>query len=179
MRRVDAGKRLRQDVGIHLNTLMMNRTSNKKVIPELKVVFAKGGPRAAIAFLNSLTSHRFTSLYRFDGEMLRNAIFYDRENPELDHCEDIPVLASFCVFVRDSGATFKTRDARHDVRLNNHPKQNTIQSYCGVPLLNPQGKMFGTICHFDFKPGHIEDLDVELLEYMATLLLRSQPEQPV
>ncbi|MEO6035404.1 MAG: hypothetical protein ABIQ35_09135 [Verrucomicrobiota bacterium] len=30
--------------------------------------------------------------------------------------------------------------------------------------------MFGTICHFDCKPGRIADLDVELLEYMAALL---------
>ncbi|MDZ4815732.1 MAG: hypothetical protein SGI71_05650, partial [Verrucomicrobiota bacterium] len=29
--------------------------------------------------------------------------------------------------------------------------------------------LFGTICHFDFKPGRIDDLDVELLEYMASL----------
>ncbi len=101
--------------------------------------------------------------------MLRNAIFYDRENPELDSCEDIPVLASYCVFVRDSGAPFLTKNARHDVRLDNHLKQNTVQSYCGVPLINREGHMFGTICHFDFKPGRIDDLDVELLEYMASL----------
>lgn len=155
----------------------MNRTSNASALPELKEVFAKSGVRAALIFLNSLTPQRFTSLYRFDREILQNLTFYDRECPELDRCEDIPVLASYCVFVRDSGALFKVTDAPKDERVNLHPKQNVVKAYCGVPLLNPDGTMFGTICHFDFKPGRIEDLDVELLEYMATLLRRDPVEQ--
>ena len=148
----------------------MTRNSNESALPELKKVFANGGPRAAIAFLNSLTDHRFTSLYRFDGEMLRNITFYDRERHELDICEDIPVMASYCVFVRNSGTMFTTAEAQHDDQLQNHPKQSTVQSYCGVPLLDGEGKLFGSICHFDFKPGRIADLDVDLLEYMAILL---------
>lgn len=148
----------------------MNRNSNEQVLPELKKVFAEAGPRAAIAFLNSLTGHRFTSLYRFDGGMLRNITFYDRENPDIGNCEDIPVMASYCVFVRDSGAKFMIAEAQYDDRVKGHPKQSTVQSYCGVPLLNREGKLFGTICHFDFKPGRIADLDIELLEYMGTLL---------
>ncbi len=148
----------------------MTRNSNESALPKLKIVFASGGPRAAIAFLNSLTDHRFTSLYRFDGETLRNITFYDREHPDLEICEDIPVMASYCVFVRDSGRMFMTAEAQNDDRVQNHPKQRTVQSYCGVPLLDRAGKLFGTICHFDFKPRRIADLDVELLEYMATLL---------
>ena len=136
----------------------------------MKEAFAKGGPRAALAFLNSLTSHRFTSLYLFDEEMLLNVVFYDREHPELTRSEDIPVMASYCIFVRDSKAPFMTEEARTDERVNNHPKQETLQSYCGVPLFSRDGKMFGTICHFDFEPGRVSDLDVELLEYMAILL---------
>ncbi len=148
----------------------MSRSSNAVALNELKKVYADAGARAAIAYLNSLTGHRFTSLYRFDGETLRNITFYDRDRPDLESCEEIPVMASYCVFVRDSGAQFMTADARNDERVKDHPKQNTIQSYCGVPLRNEEGKIFGTICHFDFKSGPISDLDVELLEYMATLL---------
>jgi GAF domain-containing protein len=62
------------------------------------------------------------------------------------------------------------QDAERDERVRNHPKQATVRSYCGVPLLDRNGKMFGSICHFDFKPGRISDRDVELLEYMARLL---------
>jgi GAF domain-containing protein len=148
----------------------MNRTTNKHIIPELKQVFAKGGTRAAVAFLNSLTDQRFTSLFRFDNEMLRNITFYDRERPETNSCEDIPVMASYCVFVRDSSTMFLTTDAQHDTRVNGHPKQSLFQSYCGVPLLDRHGNLMGTICHFDFNPGNVSALDIELMEYMAALL---------
>src|SRR6187549_2412675 len=100
---------------------------------QLRTVLANGGARAALAFLNSLTSQRFTSLYRFDGEHLRDITFYDREAPEVESCETIPVLASYCVFVRDSGTRFATTAALEDRGLDGHPKQAQVQSYCGAP----------------------------------------------
>ena len=148
----------------------MNRNSNDKALFDLKAAFTRDGVRGALAFLNSLTPHRFTSLYRFDGPTLRNITFFDRENPNVETCDDIPVEASYCVFVRDLSANFVVQDAGRDERVRNHPKQSTVQCYCGVPLLDRAGKMFGSICHFDFKPGRISDRDVELLEYMARLL---------
>ena len=148
----------------------MNRTSNHEALSELKDVFARQGARGAIAFLNSLANHRFTSLYRFDGGTLRNITFFDRENPGATSCDDIPVEASYCVFVRDLSAKFLVQDAAGDERVRNHPKRATVQRYCGVPLLDRDGRMFGTICHFDLSPGRIEDRDVELLEHMARLL---------
>jgi GAF domain-containing protein len=148
----------------------MSRIHNSEAITNLKMILANDGVRAAIAYLNSLTNQHFTSLYRFDGETLHNLIFFDREHPEIQNYSDTPVLESYCVFVRDSEALFATHDAQQDERVHNHPKQKTVQSYCGVPLLDQDGKMFGTICHFDFPPGRIADVDVELLEYMAQLL---------
>lgn len=148
----------------------MRRSSNDEALLELKAAFTEGGVRGALALLNSLTPHRFTSLYRFDGPTLRNITFFDRENPDLETCDDIPVESSYCVFVRDFSRSFLVYDAVNDARVRNHPKKTTVQCYCGVPLLDRNGKMFGSICHFDFKPGHISDRDVELLEYMARLL---------
>ena len=120
----------------------------------------------------SLTSHRFTSLYLFEGDTLRSITFYDHEHPDMQTCEDIPIMASYCVFVRDSGSMFTTHEARCDERLKDHPKQNTVQAYCGAPIVNQDGKMVGTICHFDFQPRRIANLDVELLEPMAELVQR-------
>ena len=74
------------------------------------------------------------------------------------------------VFVRDLSARFMVQDAKRDERVRDHPKQATVQCYCGVPLLDRDGKMFGSICHFDFEPGHIDERDVVLLEYTARLL---------
>ena len=109
------------------------RESNATVIPRLKKAYSEEGCRSALALLNSLCGLRFTSLYRFTGETLRNITFYDREYPEVNTCDDIPVLASYCVFVRDSGAPFKTENAKSDERAANHPKQETIQTRSGFP----------------------------------------------
>jgi GAF domain-containing protein len=142
----------------------------REVFDQLKAALAAGGLRGAVAFLNALTSARFTSLYRFSGGALQNITFYDRQNPEVDGCEEIPVEASYCVYIRDYSASFSMPDSNADERVRNHPKRQTVQSYCGVPLLDGRDQLIGSICHFDLEPGRTTDQDVELLEYMARLL---------
>lgn len=137
---------------------------------QLREILQREGIRPALIFLNSLGSHRFTALYRFDSDMLTNLYFVDRENPLVDSSAEIPVMASYCVFVRDSGARFLVEDSIRDERVVGHPKRQAIQSYCGVPLLDEQGKMFGTICHFDLDPVTISSTDVELMEVVAEML---------
>lgn len=151
----------------------MSESSHDQEFSQLKSVFADGGVRGAVAFLNSMTPHRFTSLYRFDGPTLRNITFFDRQNPDDEYCEDIPVEASYCVFVRDTAAKFAFPDAMLDRRVRTHSKRETVRRYCGVPLLDRDGNMFGSICHFDIEPGEIADRDIQLLEHMSQLL---QPE---
>jgi GAF domain-containing protein len=136
----------------------------------LKNALSKEGVRGAVKFVNSLSPHRFTSLYRFHIETLRNIAFFDRENPDVEKCDDIPVQASYCVFIRDHAANFLLPDAGTDDRVKDHPKRTLVQRYCGVPLLDKDGKLFGSICHFDFEPGSISDKDVELLEMMGDVL---------
>lgn len=131
--------------------------------------------RGALALLNAHTAHRFTSLYRFDDETLRNVWFFDREHPERDTCDDIPVLASYCVFVRDGRATFRLEDAYADARVADHPRREEIRAYCGVPLIDDMGRMFGTVCHFDFQPRTISDENVALMEALAPMLRRYSP----
>ncbi|MEO6994537.1 MAG: hypothetical protein ABI273_12975 [Lacunisphaera sp.] len=149
-------------------------SSNRSARPQLKKIAEEGGARAAMAYLNSLGQSRFTALYRFDGDTLHNCVFFDRENPEATKSDDIPVMASYCVFVRDSKKKFTVTNAQYDERVDGHPKQKTIQSYCGVPLMTIHGAMFGTVCHFDFAPGKIDKTAVDLLEYVASVL----PDRP-
>lgn len=131
---------------------------------------AGGGVRSVLIYLNGLTDHRFTAMYRFDTEQLRNLYFYDRERPEVETCPDIPVLASYCVFVRDSRHTFVTPDSVADGRVGSHPKRLEVRSYCGVPLVDEAGRMFGTVCHFDTRPLPISDENVSLMEALAPIL---------
>ncbi len=149
---------------------MGEKHAHADTLAEIKNVLASKGLRSAVEFLNSLTPHRFTSLYRFDGPTLRSLTFYDRENPSVESCEDIPVEASYCVFVRNTGQRFAVADASCDERVKDHAKRETVRRYCGVPLLDGSGRMVGSICHFDLEPGRVAEKDVELLERMAELL---------
>lgn len=148
----------------------MNRISNAAALAELKTILRQKGVRPALIFLNQLTSHRFSALYQFDEGTLRNLYFYDREEPEIEITDEIPVTASYCVFLRESGNLFHTSDALRDERVRNHPKREKVQAYCGVPVLDATGKLFGSICHFDLQPRVISDEDVDLMEAVARLL---------
>jgi len=141
----------------------------------LEAILRSKGVRAALIFLNGLTQHRFTALYRFDEETLRNLYFFDRDNPSQLSTPDIPVMASYCVFVRDRRAPFATSDSLKDDRVKSHSKRQILRSYCGVPLRDVNGEMFGTICHFDFRPIPIADENVELMEAVGPLLKKALP----
>ena len=141
---------------------------------QLKTIVDRQGVRAALIYLNGLTEHRFSAMYLFDKETLVNLYFYDRENPSQWSTPDIPVLASYCVFVRDSRDTFVIHDALQDNRVHEHPKQKTVQAYCGVPLLDENGNMFGTICHFNLEPIPLSPANIELMEAVAPMLKQGQ-----
>ena len=126
--------------------------------------------RPALIYLNHLTEHRFSALYRFENERLRNLYFYDRLHPEIEMTDEIPVTASYCVFLRETGQLFHTSDALRDERVRSHPQREKIHAYCGVPVLDAQGKLFGSICHFDYQPRIIADEDVDLMEAVALML---------
>jgi GAF domain-containing protein len=149
---------------------MIERVSRKVALTELKRLASGSGVRACLEFLNGLTSHRFTALYRFDDTKLKNLFFFDRQHPDQVSSPEVPVLSSYCVFVRDSGQMFCVDDSQLDERTNGHPKRLEIRAYIGVPLLDDDGKMFGTICHFDVDPRRIAPEDVDLMEQLAGVL---------
>lgn len=131
---------------------------------------AYDGLRAALIYLNGLTDFRFTALYRFDRDTLHNLAFYDRANPDVLTASDIPVLASYCVFVRDLQEQFATADSATDMRVGDHPKRWQVRAYCGVPLTDRNGNVFGSACHFNIEAIPTRDRDVELLEDLGRLL---------
>jgi GAF domain-containing protein len=155
-----------------MSTRETRKLSTKHAIREVNAMLARGAVRDALIYLNGESGHRFTSLYLFEGETLRNVEFYDRERPDLTRTEDIPIMASYCVFLRDGGGTFYTPDSLADTRLEGHPKRRQVRSYCGVPLVDDVGRVFGSVCHFDFEPVPFRPKDVELLEALAPALQR-------
>ena len=85
-------------------------------------------------------------------------------------CADIPILASYCVFAPSSRKTFVTEDSVGDERIRDHPKRLEVHSYCGVPLVDADGKTFGTICPVDLEAKPISDDNVARMEGVARLL---------
>jgi len=136
----------------------------------LKVILLRDGIPAALAFLNTTTRHRYTAMHRFDAGTLRTLHFFDRDDPAAGPGDDLPVEATYCVYVRDAGGPFRLDDALTDMRVNGHPKQAEVRAYCGVPLIDEEGKMFGTLCHFDTEPTPTDSETVTLMESFGPFL---------
>lgn len=151
----------------------MERVSNDIAIVRLRSVLTEEGVRPAIAFLNGLTGHRYTSVFLFDGQSGRHTYYYDRDDPQQLQAPDILVHLSYCIYVKETAAPFCVADSLTDDRVApEHPKKAEIRSYCGIPLLDESGNVIGSACHYDSHPVETDERDVELLEMFGTLLAR-------
>ena len=145
----------------------------REAVARFREILDAGGVRPALRYLNGLGPHRFTAVFRFEGGTLRNLHLIDRDDPGVERCPDQPVLESYCVYVRDSARKFLTERANEDERVAGHPKQPVVQSYCGFPLMEDDGTLFGTICHFDYDPVPFAEDEVFLLETAAPMLVQA------
>lgn len=138
------------------------------IIDEVVSLLSTRGAHGALAFLNDRTRFRFTALYRIEGPVLRNIELFDRENPTLSLGGEIcPVEESYCAFVAATSIAFTTTDSRNDHRLGGHAKRDCVLSYAGVPIRHPDGRISGTLCHYDVRPRLVPDGEVPLLEAAA------------
>jgi len=144
-----------------------------KAIATFRELLRGRGVRAALQFLNSISNHRFTAVFRFEGDTLRNLHLIDRENSKIERCPDLPVVDSYCVYVRSAAKPFVINDSLDDDRVEGHLKQQIVRSYCGVPLLDENGELFGTICHFDFKPIPFTAEEAFLLDEITPYLVKA------
>ena len=136
----------------------------------LRAALSDGGPDALLEYLNKGVPHRYTAVYRFDGELLRNVLLCDKlDQVRPDFLLAVPFKHSFCQFVLRDQA-FRTEDSRHDKRLDGNPYQGVVISYHSVPLTTPDGALWGTMSHFDMKSHPLTDDEFQLLEGAAKLL---------
>ena len=128
---------------------------------------------AAVALLNARTRFRHTAVYRADPPHLHNIFLYDRENPTLNVSgATSPLEETYCSFVCTLGAPFVTPDASADDRLVGHAARARVISYCGVPLRLPNGRTWGTLCHFDVRPRLLPPMELEMLGLVAPVIAR-------
>lgn len=133
-------------------------------------ILAASGPREALAFLVSLTDYRFISVFQSHADKATAVIYYDRENPSDLSTEEVPHEATYCSYVAATGKAFSTENSQQDPRLVNHAARDIVLSYCGVPILDPEGTVLGTLCHYDVVPRSTEQLDFGLLLQVASAL---------
>ena len=131
------------------------------------------GIREAMFYLVGLTDYRFIGIFRFQGGKATSAVHIDRENPLDLQAGEVPDTATYCCYVRDGNGAFVTADAMLDPRAEGHPARLAVPSYCGLPIMDPEGGLIGTLCHYDVVPRDPEQLDLPLLLRVASLLAQS------
>lgn len=138
-------------------------------LTEFQRILASEGLHPALSFLNRRTPHRFTGVYRYDGEMLRNVALLDRYLPETTRGDDVAMVDAYCSIVGKTGAPLEFSDSRSDSRFGHLPG-SAVVCYCGVPIRDVQGRPFGSLCHFDTQRCEPRRSDAALLAAAAPLI---------
>ncbi|GAB2461654.1 hypothetical protein GCM10011375_12960 [Hymenobacter qilianensis] len=139
-------------------------------IEQFSSLLERHGVHTALQYLNSRTSHRYTGIFRFDGDQLRNVALYDRRDPvNVVHGPDAPLEASYCILLTRQQSPLEITDAATDPRLS-HLINKPVQSYCGVLIRDNEGRPFGSLCHFDTQRCQERTTDLPLMEAAADLL---------
>ncbi len=126
--------------------------------------------RALLEYLNGLTDHRFTGVYRFEPGWVVSVALWDRENPSLLLGSDVKMKESYCWLTALSDTAYIIEDAPSDPRLNGHAAQAEVRSYASVVLRDKSRDPWGTLCHFDFSSRSVAPETLERLEHFRPLV---------
>lgn len=152
-------------------------------LAELERSLRERGLLGALWFLNSRTAHRFSGVFRFDGDMLRSVALVDKWDPLVQIGEDIPVASAYCAHLRDTGLPLEVEHGPDDPRTP-WMAQSDVISYCGAPIHSRTGELWGALCHFDAARCDTRNSEMPLLLAAAALLheaatgQRKEPHQP-
>lgn len=135
-----------------------------------RATIAAEGLWAAMRSLNAVSLYRFTAVFAFEGDSLRNVCLVDKEDANIKTCADQSITESYCIFVQRSGKPFSVEHALQDERVNGHPKQPSYQCYYGIPLIGRDGKLLGTVCHFDKEAVPVSGDVVMALDDLAPVI---------
>lgn len=147
----------------------MPATLTAPSIAEYKTLLEREGP-AGLAYLNGRVPHRYTGVFRLQDGQMRNAFLYDKQGEIVpDFLEVVPLQESFCQFTLKEGL-FVTCDSGGDARLAGHKYQGVLLSYCGLPLVDNFGGLYGTICHFDAQAMELPEAEFAFFRQAARVL---------
>jgi len=142
-------------------------------ITEFTTLVQQHGVHAALAYLNRRTPHRYTGLFRFEGDMLRNEALVDGNQPLVQQGDDTPLAATFCALVGRQQEPLEILDAATDPAFRGLV-DTPVMSYCGVLIRDAQGQPYGTLCHYDMQRCQERTTDQPLLAAAGALLYQQQ-----
>lgn len=127
------------------------------------------GLRSALFYLNRRTTHRYTGVFRFDGDMLRNVALVDKWDTEVEHGDDVPLAAAYCAHLHRTGTPLEVENGATDERTP-WMRGSPIVSYCGSVIVTPAGTPWGALCHFDTAPCEVRNSDMPLIIAAARII---------
>ena len=136
------------------------------------------GTRESLAFLLKFTDYRFIGLWRFQNGRAHAAIHYDRENPSETQAQEVADTDTYCCYVRDGQGVFMTAHAMLDPRTEGHSAREAVAAYCGVPVMDSEGNILATLCHYDVVPRDPSQVDLELMIQVASALAQGDHVPP-
>jgi len=139
------------------------------ILQEYRLLLETHGP-AGLNFLNSRVPHRYTGIFRLHEGALYATFLHDKLGEVIpEFLQVVPLQDSFCHLTMREGV-FRTADSTHETSLDGHKYQGVLRSYIGLPLVDNQGALYGTICHFDEQALVLADTEFEIFRKASKLL---------
>jgi GAF domain-containing protein len=135
----------------------------------LRAALQRDGLAGGLRFLNERVPHRYTGAYEVRGDTLVNLDVFDKTGevrPEA--LAVVPFRDSFCQFVLRDGE-LRTENSTRTPMLDGSPYQGMVLAYHGVPLIDDDGRLFGTLCHFDLEERALPDEEFAYFQKAARL----------
>jgi GAF domain-containing protein len=137
---------------------------------DLKQALERHGVAGGLKFMNDRVPHRLTAIYQLRGPNVICTHLFDKQGElNTDLMAVVPLGESFCQFAMRDGV-FLTDNTVVDTRLDGNPNQGVVVCYHGLPVLDANATLFGTLCHFDFVPRELPDGEFEYLQQAARLI---------
>lgn len=146
---------------------MTEPTPLADIAAEASLLLATGEYYEALRCLNACTPHRFTALYKREDDRAWNVLLYDAQHPYTPQFPEVAVSETYCSMVLEGRQVIVVENALTDPRLVDHAARGVVRSYCGAPVGDAAGELFGTLCHFDFAPLATPDGVADLMERLA------------
>lgn len=138
-------------------------------LAEFSAVLRASGLHEALRFLNGRTSHRYTGVFRFDGDMLRNIAMVDKWDRSVTCRDDVPLAEAYCAYLHRTGEAVRVDHGPSDVRFP-WMADSPFLSYCGAIISDARGEHWGALCHFDVARCESRGSELPLVVGAASML---------